>query len=255
MNKKEIIKLLKLLKKNKKIKKKQKKINKLTPVASSLARLQLAPISNIATLRAPIINMGAYDRSFEIPKFADANRLESQQFSEYKKTRGLLPTENRLGAPSDLDLFKEFEKVKKLSKSDIQDLLLDKNVKSQALERQKYLDILQIAEEKRIQKEQKELLKQESKTKKKIEGIRKPVKITNKIIPDAEVRNYSTDDNVGLETAVGGTSDEFIVNLPPDDIKVEQPSLLTVGTKTNPNPNARVKRAYNRKPKIIENII
>lgn len=245
MNKKEIIKLLKLLKKNKKIKKKQKKINKLIQ----------PPISNIATLRAPIINTGAYERSFEIPKFADVNRVESQQFSEYKKTRGLLPVENRGAAPSELDLFKEFEKVKKLSKSDIQDLLLDKNVKSQALERQKYLDILQIAEARRIKNEEKQLLKQELKTKKKIEGIRKPVIITNKIIQNDEVRNYSTDDNVGLETAIGGTSDEFIINLPPDDIKVEQPSLLSVGTKTNLNPNVRVKRAYNRKPKIIENII
>jgi len=239
MNKKDIIKLLKLLKKNKKIKKKQKKIKKL-----------IKPYENIATLKAPVLNTGAYERSFEVPKFADLNRVESQQFSDYKKTRGLLPTENRSGAPSELDLFKEFEKVKKLSKSDIQDLLLDKNVKSQALERQKYLDSLKIAEEKRIQKEQKALLNQELKTKKKIEGIRKPPLLTNKIIPDDDVKGYSTEDNLGLETAVGGTSDEFIVNLPPPEQKVEAPSLITVGTKANPN--VKVKRAYNRKTKLIE---
>jgi hypothetical protein len=241
MNKKDIIKLLKLLKKNKKIKKKQKKIKNLTP----------APISNIATLRAPIINTGAYERSFEVPKFADLNRIESQQFSEYKKTRGLLPTENRGGAPSELFLFKEFEKIKKLSKSDIQELLLDKNVKSQALERQKYLDSLKITEEKRIQKEKNALLNQELKTKKKIEGIRKPPIIKNKIIQDDDgLKGYSTEDNVGLETAIGGTSDEFIVYLPPLDEKADGPSLITIGTKTNPN--IKIKRAYNKKIKLIE---
>jgi hypothetical protein len=249
MNKKDIIKLLKLLKKDKKKNKKLKKIKKLIkPAASSLAGKQ--PYENIATLKAPIITTGAYERSFEVPKFADVNRVESQQFSEYKKTRGLLPTESRSGAPSELDLFKEYEKVKKLSKSDIQDLLTDKNVKSQALERQKYLDSLKIAEEKRIQKEQKELLKQELKTKKKIEGIRKPPIMTNKIIPDSGLKGYSTEDNLGLETAIGGTSDEFIVNLPPEEAKVEGPSLITVGTKANPN--VKVKRAYNRKTKLIE---
>lgn len=239
MNKKDIIKLLKLLKKDKKKNKKLKKIKKL-----------IKPYENIATLKAPIITTGAYERSFEVPKFADVNRVESQQFSEYKKTRGLLPTESRSGAPSELDLFKEFEKVKKLSKSDIQELLLDKNVKSQALERQKYLDKLKIDEEKRLQKEQKALLNQELKTKKKIEGIRKPPIITNKIIPDSGLKGYSTEDNLGLETAIGGTSDEFIVNLPPPEQKVEAPSLITVGTKANPN--VKVKRAYNRKTKLIE---
>jgi len=240
MNKKDIIKLLKLLKKDKKIKKKQKKIKKL-----------IKPYENIATLRAPNITTGAYDRSFEVPKFADLNRVESQQFSEYKKTRGLLPTENRSGAPSELDLFKEFEKVKKLSKSDIQDLLLDKNVKSQALERQKYLDNLKIAEEKRIQKEQKALLNQELKTKKKIEGIRRPPIITNKIIPDdGGLKGYSTDDNLGLETAVGGTSDEFIVNLPPPDEKAEAPSLISVASSlTGMQPVGTAKRKYTRKAK------
>jgi len=239
MNKKDIIKLLKLLKKDKKKNKKFKKIKKL-----------IKPYDNISTLKAPIINTGAYERSFEVPKFADINKVDYQQFSEYKKTRGLLPTESRGGALSELDLFKEYEKVKKLSKSDIENLLTDNNIKSQALERQKYLDNLKIAEEKRLQKEQKELLKQEEKTKKRIEGIRKPPIMTNKIIPDSGLNGYSNEDNLGLETAIGGTSDEFIVNLPPEQIKVEGPSLITVGTKAYPN--VKVKRAYNRKNKLIE---
>jgi hypothetical protein len=235
MNKKEIIKLLKLLKKDKKTKsKKLKKIKKLTP----------APISNIASLTYPAISQTNYQPGFSIPKFTDTNKIESQLFSEYKKARGLLPSENRNSAPSEIELHKEFEKVKKLSKSDIHDLLIDKNVKSQALERQKYLDKLKIDEEKRIQKEQKALLNQELKTKKKIEGIRQPSKQLNQIIqPSSNIGGFSTTDNEGLETAVGGTSDDFIDQLPPAAQKAEQPSLISVGT-------LKTKRSYNRKSKL-----
>ncbi len=240
MNKKEIIKLLKLLKKDKKkIKKRQKKL-KLTP----------APISNIATLSGPNISQYKYQPGFDIPKFQDLNKIELQQFSDYKKTRGLLPSENRGTAPSEIELFKEFDKIKKLSKSDIQDLLLEKNVKSQALERQKILDKLKIDEEKRLQKEQKALLNQELKTKKKLQGIRNPVVPKNQII-STPVDGFSTSDNLGLETAIGGTSDDFIEQLPPvaSEQIVEGPSLLTVGKS---NPNIKVKRAYNKKTKLIE---
>ena len=222
MNKKEIIKLLKLLKKDKKTKsKKQKKIKKLTP----------APISNIASLSAPIISTGAYYQGFQPPKFTDINRIESQQFSEYKKSRGLLPSESRAEAPSELELYKEYEKVKKLSKSDIQDLLLDKNVKSQALERQKYLDKLQIDEEKRLKKEQKALLTQEVKTKKRLQGIRAPIVPPNLII-SPPIDGFSVSDNIGLETAIGGTSAEFIEQLPPPTQKTEGPSIISIGAPT-----------------------
>jgi hypothetical protein len=236
MNKKEIIKLLKLLKKDKKkIKKRQKK---------GKARLQPAPLSNIATLSGPNISQYKYQPGFDIPKFQDVNRIELEQFSDYKKTRGLLPSENRGTAPSELELFKEFEKVKKLSKSDIQDLLLDKNVKSQTLERQKILDKLKIDEEKRLQKEQKALLNQELKTKKRLQGIRNPTILSNQII-STPIDGFSTSDNLGLETAVGGTSDDFIEQLQPPDQKVEGPSLLSVASSNQP----RIKRKYTRKIK------
>ena len=218
MNKKEIIKLLKLLKKDKKKNKKQKKIKKLKKA-----------YENIATLTPPIISTGAYYQGFQPPKFNDINKIESQQFSEYKKSRGLLPTESRAEAPSELELYKEYEKVKKLSKSEIQDLLLDKNVKSQALERQKYLDKLQIDEEKRLKKEQKALLTQEVKTKQRLQGIRAPIVPPNLII-SPPIDGFSVSDNIGLETAIGGTSDEFIEQLPPPEKKTEGPSIISVAS-------------------------
>ena len=156
MNKKDILKILKLLKKDKK---KNKKIKKIKKIAK--------PYENIASLTPKIISQTQYQPGFQIPKFIDYNKIESDQFSEYKKTRGLLSSENRGMAPSELELYKEFEKVKKISPSEAADLLINKNIEGLALEKQKYLDKLKIAEEKRIQKEQKALEQQKLKTKKK----------------------------------------------------------------------------------------
>lgn len=224
MNKKDIIKLLKLLKKDKKKNKKLKKINKLPK-----------PYQNIASLTAPNISQVQYQPGFSIPKFNDINRIEAEQFSEYKKTRGFLPTENRSTIPSELDLYKEFGQIKKLSKADTQEFFTDKNIKSQALERQKYLDKLKIQEEKRLIKEQKALVTQQLKTKKKIEGIRMPVIDQNKILTPP-ISGFSLTDNQGLESAIGGTSDDFIAQLPPSEEKVEGPSLLTIGTSAKRKP-------------------
>lgn len=225
MNKKDIIKLLKLLKKDKKKNKKLKKMSKLPKV-----------YQNIASLTAPNISQVHYQPGFSIPKFNDINRIEAEQFSEYKKTRGLLPTESRSILPSELDLYKEFGQIKKLSKADTQEFFTDKNIKSQALERQKYLDKLQIEEEKRLIKEQKALINQQLKTKKKIEGIRSPTIDLNRIISPPISAGFSVTDNEGLESAIGGTSDDFIEQLPAPDQKVEGPSLLTIGTSTKRKP-------------------
>ena len=124
-------------------------------------------------------------------------------------------------APSEIELYKEFEKVKKISPSEASDLLISKNMQALALEKQKYLDKLKIAEEKTI----KALEQQELKTKKKIEGIRNPIKKTNKIL---QPETFSRTDSEGLETAMGGTSDDFIVSQSAIE-KAEAPSLISVG--------------------------
>jgi len=219
MNKKDIIKLLKLLKKDKKKNKKLKKMSKLPKV-----------YQNIASLTSPNISQVQYQPGFSIPKFNDINRIEAEQFSEFKKTRGLLPTESRSIVPSELDLYKEFGQIKKLSKADSQEFFTDKNIKSQALERQKYLDKLQIEEEKRLIKEQKALVNQQLKTKKKIEGIRSPTIDLNRILSPPITSGFSLTDNQGLETAIGGTSADFVEQLPPAEQKKEGSSLLSVGT-------------------------
>lgn len=227
MDKKEIIKILKLLKKDKK-KRKAKKL-----------KGPKKPYVNISNLVPTNVSAVKYQQGFHIPSFQDLNKIESEQFSEYKKSRGLLPTEQRGIVPSELELHKEFEKVKKLSKSEIQDLLTDKNIKSQSLERQKYLDKLKIDEEKRIQKERKALMTQELKTKKRLEGIRNPPRVNNLIVPQQNA--FSPTDNDGLETAIGGSSDDFIAQEPEAQPSVEAPSIISVGGGT------KTKRKYVRK--------
>lgn len=212
MDKKDILKILKLLKKDKKKRKKIKKFKKL-----------VKPYENIATLQPKIISQNQYQPGFQIPKFIDYNKNESEQFSEYKKSRGLLPSETRGFAPSELELYKEFDKVKKISPSDINDLLINKNIESLTLEKQKYLDKLKIAEE----KTKKALEQQELKTKTKIEGIRNPKKVTNLILPPPET--FLNNDNIGLETAIGGTSDDFIISQSAIE-QTELPSLISVGS-------------------------
>lgn len=221
MNKKDLLKILKLLKKNKKIKKKK------------LAK----PYENIATLQPKIITQTQYQPGFQIPKFIDYNKIEADQFSEYKKSRGLLPSENRGGAPSEMELYREFGKSKKMTQSDINDLLISKNIENQTLEKQKYLDKLKISEE----KTKKALEQQELKTKKKIEGIRNPIKSINLISPP-EI-TFSKTDNIGLETAMGGTSEDFIIQQP-EEQNIEKPSIITIGAPP------KTKRIYIKKNKI-----
>lgn len=238
MDKKEIIKILKLLKKDKK-KRKAKKLKGRGDGGPLTLRGPKKPYVNISNLVPTNVSAVKYQQGFHIPSFQDLNKIESEQFSEYKKSRGLLPTEQRGIAPSELELHKEFEKVKKLSKSEIQDLLIDKNIKSQSLERQKYLDKLKIDEEKRIQKERKALMTQELKTKKRLEGIRNPPRVNNLIVPQQNA--FSPTDNDGLETAIGGSSDDFIAQEPEAQPSVEAPSIISVGGGTKP------KRKYVRK--------
>lgn len=217
MDKKEILKILNLLKLDKKIKKKVKKAKRKQTIPKSINKSN--PVTFYREKKSDY-------KKIEIPKFEDINKIESEQFSEYKKSRGLLPTEQRGIVPSELELHKEFEKVKKLSKSEIHDLLTDKNIKSQSLERQKYLDKLIINEEKRRIKENDALKKQESKTKTKIVGLRAPKVATNQIIPT--INAYSNSDSNGLTTAVGGTSDDF--NVVESSVSpVEAPSLISLG--------------------------
>lgn len=235
MNKKEIIKILKLLKKDKK-KRKAKKLKD-----KGLKK----PYVNISNLTPSTISQMKYQPDFHIPIFKDYNRIESENFSEYKKSRGLLPTENRGILPSDYELLNEYEKVKKLSKGEINDLLTNKNIKSQALERQKYLDKLQIDEEKRRIKEQELLLKQKTKTQGKIKklnqtstpnkvqvGTRPPIELENLIFEN--MNSFSPDDSNGLETAIGGSSDEFITQESELPSQVEAPSIISVGGGTKP---------------------
>lgn len=220
MDKKQILKILKLLKKDKKKNKKIKKIKKLAK-----------PYENIANLTPKIISQTQYQPGFQIPKFIDYNKIESEQFSEYKKSRGLLSSENRGNAPSELELYKEFDKVKKISPSEAANLLINKNIEGLELEKQKYLDKLKIAEEKRI----KALEQQELKTKKKIEGIRNPTKKTNVIL---QPETFSRTDSEGLETAIGGTSDDFIISQSAIE-KAEAPSLIGIGSAP-----VKLKRTY-----------
>ena len=224
MEKKDLLKILKLLKKDKKKRKKIKKMKKL-----------IKPYENIATLQPKIINQTQYQSGFQIPKFIDYNKIEADQFSEYKKSRGLLPNENRGGAPSEIELYREFGKSKKMTQSDINDLLISKNIENQTLEKQKYLDKLKISEE----KTKKALEQQELKTKKKIEGIRNPKKVINLISPP-EI-TFSKTDNIGLETAIGGTSEDFIIQQP-EEQNVEKPSIITIGA-------SKPKRVYIKKLK------
>lgn len=218
MNNSDILKILKLLKKDKKKNKKNKKIKKNIKIPKAY--------DNIANLTPKIISQTQYQPGFSIPKFIDYNKIEADQFSQYKKTRGLTAGENRGMAPSELELYKEFDKVKKISPQEATNLLLNKNIEGLALEKQKYLDKLTVAEERRIQKEQYALEQQELKTKKKIEGIRNPTKKPNKII---QPETFSRSDSVGLETAVGGTSDEFIVSQSVLE-NAEGPSLISIGS-------------------------
>ena len=214
MNKKEIIKILKLLKKDKK-KRKAKKLKALKK-----------PYVNISNLTPSTISQVKYQPDFHIPMFKDYNRIESENFSEYKKSRGILPSEIRGIIPDDYELLNEYNKVKKLSKGEINDLLTNKNIKSQALERQKYLDKLQIEEEKRLIKEQNALASQQLKTKNKIALIRAPEVEYNLITPI--INAYSNSDSNGLESAIGGSSDEFITQELETLPQVEAPSLLSV---------------------------
>jgi len=244
----DIIKLIKLIKKQKKV----KKAKKAKKAKAKLRQQTGTQLDRVATLRPSIISTGLYDPSFHTQQiYSDPNKRESENFIEYKKTRGILPAETRNNLPSEIELYKEYEKIKKLSKADIQLTLDNKNIKSQALERQKYLDVLQINEEKRLQKEQVQLAKQAIKTKTKIKGIRtpttapsarlQPIVFKNKIVPDQLV-GFSLDDGIDVGTAIGGTSDEFIVSQSQDPNQVEGPSIISVGGSSSKNKRGRPKK-------------
>jgi hypothetical protein len=234
----DIIKLIKLIKK-------QKKVKKVKKAKAKLRQQTGTQLDRVATLRPSIISTGLYDPSFHTQQiYSDPNKRESENFIEYKKTRGILPAETRNNLPSEIELYKEYEKIKKLSKADIQFTLDNKNIKSQALERQKYLDVLLINEERRLQKEQVQLAKQALKTKTKIKGIRTPIVFKNKIVPDQLV-GFSLDDGIDVGTAIGGTSDEFIVSQSQDPSQVEGPSIISVGGSSSKNKRGRPKKVLN----------
>lgn len=77
-------------------------------------------------------------------------------------------------------------------------------------------------------------------------GIRKPTEINNQII--TQPLTYSRTDSEGLETAIGGTSDEFLIEQQPKVDQVEAPNIISIGA---PKP----KRVYIKKPKTISNTI
>lgn len=77
-------------------------------------------------------------------------------------------------------------------------------------------------------------------------GIRKPTEINNQIINQPVT--YSRTDSDGLATALGGTSDEFLLAQQPKVDQVEAPNIISIGA---PKP----KRVYIKKPKTISNII
>jgi hypothetical protein len=239
MDKKEIIKILKLLKKDKKKKRKATRGPKAQELHEKVKGPK-KPYVNISNLVPSTLTQVKYQPDFQIPNFKDTNRIELEQFAEYKKSRGFLPSEKRGIIPSEYELQKEFDKVKKLSKGEVQDLLTNTNIKSQALERQKYLDKLQIDEEKRLIKEQKALVTQQLKTKKRLEGIRAPPVVNNLIT--SKINAYSNSDSNGLESAIGGSSDDFITQESEAPSQVEAPSVISVA-----GSGAKPKRKYVRK--------
>ena len=230
----DIIKLIKLIKKttpaaSARAPRRGEKTKKTTK--KSKKKEQRQNTDRIASLKPSIISTGLYEPGFHTQQiYSDPNRRENENFIEYKKTRGSMPSESRSNLPSEIELYKEYETIKKLSKAEIQSTLENKNIKSQALERQKYIDLLQINEEKRLQKEQLQLAKQQTKTKTKIKGIRNPIQLNNKIVPTVAPQvGFSLEDSIDVGTTVGGTSDEFIIPQSQEQGASEGPRIISVG--------------------------
>jgi len=260
MNQKIMIKIVKLIEKLKKakmiekLKKDVKKIKKQKEYKMPPATL---PHSNISNLNPTNISQSRYQPDFHLPiqKFSDPNKIEAEQFSQYKKSRGLLPVETRGIIPSEIELYSEFEKFKKLNNIEINRQLNQINDTAQHTEKKNYNDKITEVAKRGRGRPRKVILGIKPPSELQPENkIRIPVSIDRIIEPPPDVPGFSEHDSLGLESAIGGTDNEFIPVLNSSGIK-EGPSIIGIGTKKVLEPLSLSSNDTTATPSIIDQMI